>query len=134
MQDQTASLVLALIKTSVQPLSEGKTSSEKKTKQKTPRSQGIRCAHGVKEAAATTELRKVAKAARSGRWGGGEEGDRRGGEERREMEGVGKRGEGEEEGKQQKLGPRAAALSLGPHTAPTCRAGDRPVRRIRLLG
>jgi hypothetical protein len=26
------------------------------------------------------------------------------------------------------------ALSFGPNTAPTCRARDRPVRRIRLLG
>lgn len=33
--------------------------------------------------------------------------------------------------KQRKPGPRTAALS---HTAPTCRAGARPVRRIRLLG
>lgn len=43
---------------------------------------------------------------------------------------------GEQDGdeKQQKPGARTAALSLDLDTAPTCRDGGRPVRRIRLLG
>lgn len=64
--------VLALIKTSVQPMLRRKDiirGKKNKTKQN-QWSQGIRCTHGVKEAATATgaEEGKVAKAARSGRW------------------------------------------------------------------